>query len=150
MSKRATAGALEGLKEMSLTVVDGDFPRDVLASKNLQFAQYQMPARRNSAQTYDAKTKRGTGKKQGVLLLGAVDWSHLKQGQGEVEIARTSTAAWVLALASLGLVLGGPGVFDLQQTHLPLEFIQLINDLGWLEHPRGVGTRRGRLVATNT
>lgn len=117
MSKKATAGALEGLKEMSLTVVDGDFPRDVLAGKNLQFAQYQMPARRNSAEIYDAKTKRGAGKKEGVLLLGAVDWSCLDKGQrdngtkGErkAQVARDSSGTWVLALSALGLVLGGLG-----------------------------------------
>ena len=38
--------ALEDLKGMTLTVIDGDFPREVLASRNLTFGQYRMPARR--------------------------------------------------------------------------------------------------------
>ena len=62
---------------MSLTVVDGDFPRDVIARKNLQFAEYQMPARRNSDKVYDAKTKRGAGSKPGVLLQGAINWDQI-------------------------------------------------------------------------
>ena len=115
MSEQATAGALESLKEMSITVVDGDFPRDVLAEKNLQFAEYKMPARRNSAEIYDAKTKKGTGKKNGVLLLGAVDWSHLEQSSenvdqehaGIVKFAWKPAAGWLTAFASLGMLLGG-------------------------------------------
>ncbi len=115
MSKKAIEGALVGLKDLSLTVVDGDFPRDVLATKNLQFASYQMPARRNKAEVYDAKTKQPAGNKQGVLLLGSVDWSHLDkgergketEGQREEQIAGQPSGVWVVGLASLGLFLAG-------------------------------------------
>ena len=114
MSAKATAGALEGLKEMAITVVDGDFPRDVLAGKNLTFAAYNMPARRNTDEVYDSKTKKGAGKRQGVLLLGEIDWSRLErqrgqeaQGQRDVEIASVSKSHWVLGLASGGLMLAG-------------------------------------------
>ena len=114
MSRTATAGALEGLKEMSLTVVDGDFPRDVLAGKNLQFAEYRMPARRNSAEAYDAKSQRGAGKKEGILKLGAVNWSELEVVQvspAGADSAKnapglaTLFAGLAIALAALGLTL---------------------------------------------
>jgi len=115
MAEQATAGALEGLKSMSMTVVDGDFPRDVLAAKNLRFAAYRMPARRNTPEAYDAKLKRGAGEKEGVLLLGDVDWSHIEQSPSEVAAAPQSSErarevpsrVWVIGLTSLGLLLTG-------------------------------------------
>jgi hypothetical protein len=67
---KVAAKALARLKEMTLTVVDGDFPREVLARQNLTFAEYQMPARRNRGEVYDAKNKGPGGKKRGVLKLG--------------------------------------------------------------------------------
>jgi hypothetical protein len=65
---------------MTLTVVDGDFPREVVASQNLMFADYRMPARRNTPEYYDAKTKQPAGKREGVLKLGAIDPSAKKSG----------------------------------------------------------------------
>jgi hypothetical protein len=65
--------ALAGLKDMTLTVIDGDFPREVLGQKNLAFAEYRMPSRRNSAEFYDTKVKKPAGKKAGVLKLGRLD-----------------------------------------------------------------------------
>jgi hypothetical protein len=47
--------ALDDLKQTTMTVIDGDFPREVLGAQNLQFAEYVMPGRRNSPQVYDAK-----------------------------------------------------------------------------------------------
>ena len=41
--------ALTDLYSMTLTVIDGDFPREVLSQKNLVFSEFRMPARRNSA-----------------------------------------------------------------------------------------------------
>ena len=72
---KATAGALADLKSMSLTVVDGDFPREVLARKNLTFGEYKMPARRNSFENYDAKANGPAGPRAGNLYLGAIDWN---------------------------------------------------------------------------
>ena len=43
--------ALDSLKEMTLTVIDGDFPRAVVAGDNLAFSAYEMPARSHSART---------------------------------------------------------------------------------------------------
>ncbi len=77
MADKATKSALKDLKSMTLTVLDGDFPREVLSSRNLTFATYKMPARRNNSLNYDPKTNKPGVKKQGVLKIGAVDWSHL-------------------------------------------------------------------------
>ncbi len=59
------------LKTMTLTVIDGDFPREVLAKKNLTFANYKMPNQRNTREAYDATKLGPGGKKEGVLMLGA-------------------------------------------------------------------------------
>ena len=65
--------ALDDLKSMTITVVDGDFPREVLSKQNLTFAEYRMPSRRNRRQVYDANLKGSAGTKEGVLKLGAVE-----------------------------------------------------------------------------
>jgi len=61
---------LADVKNMTLTVIDGDFPREVLAGQNLVFSEYKMPARRNTPEYYDVKSKKPAGKRQGVLKLG--------------------------------------------------------------------------------
>ena len=71
MADKATGDALKDLDSMTLTVLDGDFPREVLSSRNLTFATYQMPARRNSNLNYDPKTNKPGFKREGVLKMGA-------------------------------------------------------------------------------
>ncbi len=56
-SKEQRKQALKNLKEMTLTVVDGNFPRKVLRQENLTFAPFQIPARRNRPTVYDARKK---------------------------------------------------------------------------------------------
>ena len=52
----AVAGqALDRLEDLTLTVIDGDFDREVLAADDLRFDRYTMPAARNHAWAYDAK-----------------------------------------------------------------------------------------------
>jgi hypothetical protein len=65
-------GSLADLKDMTLTVVDGDFPREVLAKQNLTFGDYRMPRRRNTPAAYDAKINKPAGAKQGILKVGAL------------------------------------------------------------------------------
>ena len=65
--------AIADLKKMTLTVIDGDFPREVLAGQNLVFAEFRMPRRRNKPEVYDVKTKQPGGRKPGVLKLGWLD-----------------------------------------------------------------------------
>lgn len=48
-------GALNDLKRMTLTVIDGDFSRDVIARENLSFSRYKMASSRNKPTSYDAR-----------------------------------------------------------------------------------------------
>ncbi len=63
----AAEQALANLKEMTLTVIDGDFPRDVLGGENLKFVDYHMPARRNAREFYHAPTHAPAQRKPGTL-----------------------------------------------------------------------------------
>ncbi len=71
--EKAVKDALADLKKMTMTVIDGDFPREVVGAQNLIFGEYRMPARRNSAEFYDANDKKPAGKREGTLKLGALD-----------------------------------------------------------------------------
>ena len=53
--EKITATAIKDLDAMTLTLVDGDFPRQVIANQNLGFADYKVPASRNKASIYDSK-----------------------------------------------------------------------------------------------
>ena len=70
--EKAVKDALADLKKMTMTVIDGDFPREVVGAQNLIFGEYRMPARRNSTEFYDAKDKKPAGKREGMLKLGAL------------------------------------------------------------------------------
>ena len=66
----ATKETLASVKSMTLSVIDGDFPREVLAGQNLTFASYRMPQRRNNPRAYDSKLNAPGPVTQGVLKLG--------------------------------------------------------------------------------
>jgi hypothetical protein len=70
--EKAVKDALADVKKMTMTVIDGDFPREVVGAQNLIFGEYRMPARRNSPEFYDAKDKKPSGKREGMLKLGAL------------------------------------------------------------------------------
>ncbi|MEM7317082.1 MAG: DUF2330 domain-containing protein, partial [Planctomycetota bacterium] len=69
---RTNDRAMDMLGKMTLTVVDGDFPREVLAGENLTFSEYRMPLSKNNAINYDAKLKRPGKKQNGKLILESV------------------------------------------------------------------------------
>ena len=93
LATQATQESLKDLKSMTLTVLDGDFPREVLSSRNLTFATYKMPARRNNALNYDPKTNKPGTKREGVLKIGAVNWSHL---ESEMKADRQYVYSWMV------------------------------------------------------
>ena len=66
----AVAATLEQLRSMTLTVVDGDFPRDVLARENLTFGAFAMPRQENDARLWDAKHLGPAPVQTGSLDLG--------------------------------------------------------------------------------
>jgi hypothetical protein len=100
---KAVMSALDEMKKMTLTVIDGDFPREVVGSQNLAFGEYRMPARRNTPEMYDAKTKQPAGKREGVLKLGALDFSTPKRGYRLSMISLGLLASLALGWALFGL-----------------------------------------------
>ena len=118
--EKTIAGALQDVKDMTLTVVDGDFPREVLARKNLRFGEYTMPSRRNTAESYDAKTNGPAGRREGVLHLGALPPRTHQPAAETVGASPTSVAALDIAkvslmLGSLSLALCGALVWSLRR-----------------------------------
>ncbi|MEK6233353.1 MAG: DUF2330 domain-containing protein, partial [Planctomycetales bacterium] len=100
-SAKTVGAALGDLSGLTLTVVDGDFPREVLAGKNLTFATYNMPDKRNTSGAYDAKLKRPSPQRSGVLKLG---WLELDSEEEKTEVAATG---WVGSWLPLVLFLTG-------------------------------------------
>jgi hypothetical protein len=92
--EKAIKESLGDVKKMTMTVIDGDFPREVVGAQNLIFGQYRMPTRRNSSEFYDAKEKKPAGKREGTLKLGALEPP--KQGSSGLR----------LGFITLGLLLG--------------------------------------------
>jgi hypothetical protein len=121
---KAVKTALRDVKQMTLTVVDGDFRRDVVAKDNLTFAYYRMPKDRNNRKRYDAR-REGPGyvNNRGILYRGALD--ALPNGAAAGAKARAAG----LPLAALS---GGAGALVL-----------VLFGLGWIVFRR-VGRRRGR------
>ena len=97
--------SLAELRNMMLTVVDGDFPRDVLANQNLTFAAFAMPADKNNQLHYDALRKAPGKKQQGILKTGDVG---LLQPAGPARKYRWPVCISIL----LGLVLVGGKVLQ--------------------------------------
>ncbi len=101
--------SLGGMNDMTLTVVDGDFPRELLARQNLTFAHYQMPSGRNRPEFYDAKVNGPAPKQEGILKVGALtptDENDAVAVNSSDTAQLTGRIAWVvsvLALAVIGL-----------------------------------------------
>ncbi len=104
---KTVEAALADLKGMTLSVVDGDFPRELLARENLKFAEYRMPQRLNTPTSYDAKLKGPAGKKEGLLKFGSLEKSFDAGGEELLVsagcVARISALA-LLAAASIVLI----------------------------------------------
>ncbi len=66
--------AVADLKKMTLTVLDGDFPREVLGGQNLLFSEYTMPARRNTPENYDAKEHGPVRTPGGIRHTGSISF----------------------------------------------------------------------------
>ncbi|MCA9213069.1 MAG: DUF2330 domain-containing protein [Planctomycetales bacterium] len=93
--------ALADLKKMTLTVVDGDFPRDVLANENLTFSAYAMDASKNTPRRYDAKVKKATPAPDGELHLGSLD----RLDTGPSSVAGFAIGSLLVSVGVMGLVL---------------------------------------------
>ena len=89
---------------MTLSVIDGNFPREVLANQNLAFANYRMPARRNTPNFYDAKTKKPTSRPQGTVVEGTLSFNDSDPRERPEQSAFSKTAGLALSLSVAGLV----------------------------------------------
>jgi hypothetical protein len=69
--EKTVATALDGLKSLTMSVMDGEFDRAVLAKDSLRFISYEMPADRNAAASYDARLKKAAPKQEGLLIGSA-------------------------------------------------------------------------------
>ena len=56
------------LETMTMTVVDGDFPREVLAKQNLKFDAFKMASKRNTREVYDTKIHKQPRKATGLRV----------------------------------------------------------------------------------
>jgi hypothetical protein len=70
-NQNEAGNALDMLTRMTLTVIDGDFSRKVLARDNLWFYRFKMRTWRNSPRYYDANLGQGAKRKTGLLLRTA-------------------------------------------------------------------------------
>ena len=102
-AEKVTKAALAELAGMTMTVVDGDFPREVLAGQNLTFAEYRMPAGRNTNRNYDPKTNAPGTKLDGKLILGQLIYPDDFQNNNEERVASNTLPQFHLkTLAMLG------------------------------------------------
>ena len=101
------ANALQDLEDMTLTVIDGDFPREVLGSRNLTFAEYSMPSRRNNPENYDAAQHAPrSGQPQGKLFRGELSAiiAHSDEQVAQHDLWRI-VAGLVCGVVALGIVI---------------------------------------------
>ncbi len=91
--------ALVDLLGMTLTVIDGEFDRDVLRRDNLNFAAFEMPATRNVADSYHAPSHGPQGTPAGVRWVdtaqraAALDIANLLLGKPVAERKAAIVAA---------------------------------------------------------
>lgn len=100
---RISDQALADLSDMTLTVVDGDFPRSVIAGENLTFANFRMPAARNHRRAYDCQIHGVGQKRDGTLISAAeIDFDSL---ESEPLAREQHVSVWLMGVAALlGLV----------------------------------------------
>ena len=70
--ERMVNEALAELTGMTLTVVDGDFPREVIAAENLEFSPFAMATGSNRQELYDARFEGPAPVSKGSLFGGSL------------------------------------------------------------------------------
>ena len=82
---------LAPLRSLTLTVIDGDFPRHVLARENLSFSAYNISPRKNRVDVYDSKLNGPPGDKKGIRLSQA-DLDRLLRPESQLQHALVESA----------------------------------------------------------
>jgi len=106
-SDRAVRRALGSIKQMTMTVVDGDFARDVIANENLTFARFRIPRGRNNQKAYDARVEgpnRSYNFNRGKLYRGSLET--IERQQRHARTKSDGASAWWALVASPLLLLG--------------------------------------------
>lgn len=106
------------LRSLTLTVIDGEFPREFLAARNLLFTDFRMRSRLNTPRFYDARTGKPAKKKEGILLetvsltnLPEAVATAAKQNTGRAENRADKTSMrWLAGLLLPLVVLIGGGL----------------------------------------
>ncbi|WP_372364963.1 DUF2330 domain-containing protein [Candidatus Uabimicrobium sp. HlEnr_7] len=89
------AQTLSDLKYMTMTVVDGDFPREIIANENLTFSKYTMTTNDNMYYNTRFHKKRKVYSRQGKIYRGA-----------QRPIKKSAVASWLfLALFAVVVLL---------------------------------------------
>jgi len=105
--------SLDELRDMTLSVIDGDYPRDVLADDNLTFSEYTVSSAKNTSRNYNAREAGPTAKPEGILYLGALpplpeeDVSHIADMNSprKPAISRYNPLIWFsVAIVLFGLL----------------------------------------------
>lgn len=71
--EKLTQEGLKQLKRFTLTVIDGDFPREVISAQNLTFETYKIARHKNSSRQYDAKLHGPSANRKAGILLSSYD-----------------------------------------------------------------------------
>ena len=85
--QRSRVIQLAGLKTMTLSVIDGDFPRAVIARENLSFSAFNILPSRNRVEFYDSKLYGAPQKRAGVRI-GQADLDRFLQQESKSQHAR--------------------------------------------------------------
>jgi len=100
--ERIAERALKSLEGMTLTIIEGEYPRDVLAKDNLHFEKYVMRSHHNNRGKYDANTRKAGSSRNGTLYPDRLP-SRVSKAPTEKHSASIWTSAWAL-VAGLGMV----------------------------------------------
>ncbi|MEO8497634.1 MAG: HEAT repeat domain-containing protein, partial [Planctomycetota bacterium] len=109
--------ALKSIDDMTLTVIDGDFPREVLARENLTFAEYHMPLERSDRKYYDAN-KLGQAEPVAGSLYSGDDQPREAPQLAAARQVGNKRAQWPWLILAVGAAMtGGLAAFDLPTRH---------------------------------
>ena len=99
---KSSRHSLHRIKQLTLTIIDGDFARDVVANTNLTFAHYRMPSESNNARNYNARREGpGLKKPSGKLYRSALPASDPVRASGASNSHRSLAFAGIGSLALL-------------------------------------------------
>ncbi len=116
---KAEAQALRAVRNLTLTVIDGEFNSDVIARENLTFTRYSMPKKRNSKEAYDPTMLGPRGKQAGKVYTASIDALDAAQA---AKVSRTAAVTplrhWLVGSgAGLGLMILLGGLIRARSAH---------------------------------